>query len=323
MFLERWGAAVTADIIIDETWPRMLRALRQQEGKTVAAIAYVTKQLLELRRGDTLVCDASEGMVKAGQTDPKVLLAYLRKGVSVRSHPGLHAKAMARGQVAIVGSANSSNTSADGQLSELVALLRDRPAVSATRQRIETLARRSMTLDPVTLERLVRMFRPARQFRPRRRRARARTVVKTRAWCIGTYFIDEHPTIEEARERGTSKAQKSAQSLLGKRWHNTYRIDDDVSWSPGTVKAFELGDNIFDVLENKTLRPPGVLVHVEPSDGRHGSVLFICRERKHRSRGMKHVRTQTDQGTYRMLRRAAMRQLSPRQLDRVNQLFGS
>ena len=79
---------MTAEIIIDEPWPRILRTIRQQEGKTVAAIAYVTKHLLELHRGDTLVCDASDGMVKAGQIDPKVLLAYLRKGVSVWSHPG-------------------------------------------------------------------------------------------------------------------------------------------------------------------------------------------------------------------------------------------
>jgi hypothetical protein len=114
-----------------------------------------------------------------------------------------------------------------------------------------------MTLDPVTLERLARMFRPARQFRPGWRGARTRTSEKTRAWCIGTHFIDEHKTVEEARERGTSKAEKSAQSILGKRWHKTYRIDDDVSWAPGTVKSLELGDNIFDVLENKTLDPNG------------------------------------------------------------------
>jgi hypothetical protein len=53
-----------------------------------------------------------------------------------------------------------------------------------------------------------------------------------------------------------------------------------------------------------------VLVHIEPSDGRHSSVLFICRERKYHSRQMKHVRTQTDQRAYRMLRKAVMRQLS-------------
>jgi len=269
-----------------------------------------------------LVCDASESMVKAGQTDPKVLLAYLRKGANISSHSGLHAKAIVRGRVAIVGSANSSNTSAGGQLSELVAILRDRPAVSATRQRIETLARRSMTLDPITLERLARMFRPARNDLRPGRRARKRTPMKTRAWCIGTHFKDEHPTIEKARRRGTSKAEKSAESLLGKRWHNTHRIDDDVSWPPGSVKEFELGDNIFDVLENKILRPPGVLAHIEPSDGRHGSILFICRDRKLHSRQMKKVRRQVDRKTFGLLRRANMRQLTQWQLDAVNQIFG-
>ena len=46
---------MTSDIIIDEPWPSILRAMRQQDGKTVAAIAYITKQLLELRRGDARV----------------------------------------------------------------------------------------------------------------------------------------------------------------------------------------------------------------------------------------------------------------------------
>jgi hypothetical protein len=82
-----------------------------------------------------------------------------------------------------------------------------------------------------------------------------------------------------------------------------------------------LGDYIFDVLEKKTLRPPGVLVHVESSNSRHGSVLFICRERNLRSRSMKNVRRQVDQKTFRLLRKANMRQLGTEQLDRVNQIF--
>jgi hypothetical protein len=84
----------------------------------------------------------------------------------------------------------------------------------------------------------------------------------------------------------------------------------------------ELGDNIFDILEKKTLRPPGVLVHVEPSKRRHGSVLFICRETKLRSRRMKHVRTQVDRKTFSLLRKASMRQLSAEHLDKINQIFG-
>jgi hypothetical protein len=61
------------EVVIDEPWQHMLRAIRRQEGRTVAAIAYVTKRLLNLSRGDVLVCDASELSVKTGQTDPNVL----------------------------------------------------------------------------------------------------------------------------------------------------------------------------------------------------------------------------------------------------------
>jgi hypothetical protein len=269
------------------------------------------------------VCDASELSVKTGQTDPKVLLAYLRKGASVWSHPGLHAKAIVRGHVAVIGSANSSNASADGYLSELVAIVRSRPAVTGIRQRIELLARRSVALDPVTLGRLARLFN-RREFRPTRKPPGGRrTQVKTRAWCIGTHYINEHADLEQARQRGTSRAVRSAQSLLGRRWRRGYRIDDDVSWSSSTAQQFELGDYIFDVLEKKTLRPPGVLVHVESSKRRHGSVLFICRERKLHSRRMKHVRTQVDRKTFSLLRKANMRQLTIEQLDRVNQIFGA
>jgi hypothetical protein len=144
---------------------------------------------------------------------------------------------------------------------------------------------------------------------------------KARAWCIGTRHVDEHADLEKARQRGTSRAERSAQTLLGTRWRSRYRIDDDVSWGDSRADKLELGDQIFDVLEEKTLRPPGVLVHQEASNGRHGSVLFICRERKRHSRRMKYVRTQTDRRMYRMLRKANMRQLSSEQLDRINQLF--
>jgi hypothetical protein len=310
------------EVFIDEPWQHIIRALRRQEGRTVAAIAYVTKRLLDLRRGDILVCDASEHSVGLGQTDPKVLLGYLKKGVSIWSQPGLHAKAIARGQVAVVGSANSSNASADGNLMEFVAMVSRRSAAAAVRERIETIARRSISLDPVTLGRLAKKFRPSKEFRPvRRRYAGKKSETKSRAWCIGTDYIDEHPDIERARQRGTKLATKTAQSLLGKRWRQSYTIDDDLSWSSQQAGRFELGDNIFEVLENKTLKPPGILVHFEPSETRHRSVLFICRDKRLRARRLKNLQGRMGQAMVRLLRRADMRQLSAEELDRMNQIF--
>jgi hypothetical protein len=87
------------------------------------------------------------------------------------------------------------------------------------------------------------------------------------------------------------------------------------------VKRLRLGDYIFDVLERKTLRPPGTLVHVEPAVEGKGAVLFICRERKLRSRNLKSIRKRAEPEIFKMIRKAGMRQLNLAQLDRVNEVF--
>lgn len=313
---------MTTHIVIDRPWPTIIKALRKQDGRAIAAVAYVTKRLLPLRRGDVLVCDASRYSVTSGATDPRVLLAYLRAGVRLWHHPNLHAKAVVRGRVAVVGSANSSNASSSGQLSELVAIFNDRPAVAATRDRVEALVRRAISLDPVTLKRLVPLYRPAKGLGGRRNAPASRNArPKARAWCIGTHYVDEHPSLEVARQRGTAKAEKSAKGILGLRWTRTYKIDDDVSWTAATAKQFMLGDYMFDVLERSTLRPPGTLVHIEPTTRHSDAVLFICRERRLRSRTLKNVRKQVDRKTFSMLKKANMRQLTSAQLDNVNQIF--
>jgi hypothetical protein len=316
--------AMVAEIVIDKPWQRIVGVLRRQEGRTIAAIAYMTKRLLDLRSGDALVCDASVNSVKAGRTDPRVLLEYVQKGVRVWDYPGLHAKAIVRGRVAIVGSANSSNVSADGRLTELIAIFKDPAAVIETREGIEAFARRSTALDPVTLERRAPLFNPGREFLAKRKTlGPRRSAVKTRAWCIATHYINEHSEIEKARQRGTKRAKRSAQDLLGRRWRQSHRIDDYLSWPPSTVREFELEDCIFEVLEQKTLKPPGVLVHVESTGQRHGSVLFICRERKLHSRQMKNLRKRLDRKTYALLRKAYMRRLTVEQRGMLYQIFGS
>jgi len=316
------AAPMTTDIVIDRTWPTITKALRNQEGRTIAAIAFMTKPLLSLRNGDILVCDSSRYRVASGDTDPKVLLAYLRKGVRIWHHPNLHAKAIVRGRTAIVGSANSSNASSSGQLSELVAIFNDRSAVAATRDRIEALVRRGVPRDPVTLEDLVPFYRPAKRLGGPQKSPKSRTQrLKARAWCIGTHNDDEHPSLEVARRRGTPKAAKSAKGLLGARWSRTYKVDDDVSWNASSAKQFLRGDLMFDVLEKRFLRPPGTIVHVEPATHHSDAVLFICRERRQRSRGLKNVRKQVDQKIFMILKRANMRQLTAVQLDNINQIF--
>ena len=89
---------------------------RKRRGPIVAAISYVgvnAPEVLPLRDGDFLICDASERAIKQGVTSAKVLASYLRIGVKVFSHEGLHSKVVASESFAWVGSANASGNSRD------------------------------------------------------------------------------------------------------------------------------------------------------------------------------------------------------------------
>ena len=89
---------------------------RKRRGPVVAAISYVgakASEVLPLRKGDFLICDASQRAIKQGVTSAKTLAAYLRKGVQIFSHEGLHSKVVATENFAWVGSANASGNSRD------------------------------------------------------------------------------------------------------------------------------------------------------------------------------------------------------------------
>ena len=89
---------------------------RKRREPIVAAISYVgvkASEVLPLREGDFLICDASVRAIKQGVTSAKALAAYLRIGVRVFSHEGLHSKVIATENFAWVGSANASGNSRD------------------------------------------------------------------------------------------------------------------------------------------------------------------------------------------------------------------
>lgn len=83
----------------------------------IAVVAYIgvdAPEIMQLRKGDFLVCDASELSIKQGLTRAKALLAYDKSEVRVFSVKGLHAKVIASKSFAWVGSANASTNSREG-----------------------------------------------------------------------------------------------------------------------------------------------------------------------------------------------------------------
>ena len=96
-------------------WTEIKRDLKRRgRGQIVAAVAYVGvdgPEVMPLRQGDLLICDASPRAVKSRSTSAAALRRYHKIGVAIFSVSALHAKAIAGSDFAWVGSTNASKNS--------------------------------------------------------------------------------------------------------------------------------------------------------------------------------------------------------------------
>src|ERR1035437_1145037 len=95
-----------------DIWKEVNKLFVKRQKKT-ACIAYVTSDTLQLTKGDTLICDASDYEIKFGATSAKVLDTYFKKRVTILSNQNLHSKLLLTNSFLVIGSANLSNRSAD------------------------------------------------------------------------------------------------------------------------------------------------------------------------------------------------------------------
>src|SRR5260221_14300136 len=94
-------------LLSDDLW-RKLSAQSAGHQRIRAAIAYVTAQHLDFRKGDLLICDASDDAIKGGLTSASLLRSFVGKGAEVYSYDGLHSKVAVIDEQALIGSANLS-----------------------------------------------------------------------------------------------------------------------------------------------------------------------------------------------------------------------
>ena len=183
---------------------RSRRAARRQY-----AIAYVTDtRPLNLRRGDTLIVDASREAIQSGQTSAKLLLAAKRKKCNVLSLPSLHAKVSILGDVVVVGSANASPNS-QKRLTE-AALLTDDPAtVSSAKAFVYALSQYAERLEIPDIIELCRLRVTKPSFVPKTKRP-ALTPQGRRTWVVGTHELKDgaYPLEQAAAEKGEAEAKR-------------------------------------------------------------------------------------------------------------------
>ena len=240
-------------LVSDGLWSEVARLAARATGRR-AAVAYVTHEHVEFGEGDTLICDASDAAVAAGQTDATLLARWVGRGVRVLSHPGLHAKVLLLGggaadALAVIGSANLSASSAVHLVE--AAIISDAPsAVATTAAFLDHLGRRSERVDQAFLRRIsaIEVRRPARAGGVRRHHIGTFEQSPPRAWLIG---VDEQDDDAHPEERATAeRGQKLAEQLNGGCRGEVYRYRWTKSGRFG--KGARPGDTVIEIF-----RPDG------------------------------------------------------------------
>lgn len=125
-------------VLSSDLW-KSVTAVSNKAKHRQAAIAYVTEDYLNLRSGDVLIVDASEATIRSGGTDARLLQDLHRRGVALYHCADLHAKVMLLDDIAVVGSANMSQSS--GSLVEAAIITDQSSIVSGVASFIEQLKR--------------------------------------------------------------------------------------------------------------------------------------------------------------------------------------
>lgn len=136
---------------------RMRRAKKSQQ--LFAAVAYVgagATQVMPLRRGDVLVCNASDAAIKQGSTSAEVLKKFFDRGVKIFNEPRLHGKVVVFPSRAFVGSANASSRSRD-VLYEAVIETTEPGIVASSQRFVESHAKQISRLHRDDVARLVKI----------------------------------------------------------------------------------------------------------------------------------------------------------------------
>jgi hypothetical protein len=145
----------TQQLLSRDTWPT-LTLMTTEAGEISAAIAYVTANLLKLKRDDILVCDASDESIKGGRTDAKLLARLVKAKVKVLSIKGVHVKMGVFDKYAFIGSANMSARAGERSL-EATLLTTDTQVRSMVSAHIAQLVRMAVLVDTAFIERIVNL----------------------------------------------------------------------------------------------------------------------------------------------------------------------
>ena len=213
-------------LLTNNIWQQLKSDL--SNGKKLAALAYVsTDRLCSFKKGDALVCDASESAIKSGQTSAAALAKFSKAGAEIYSCENLHAKVLVIGRKVLIGSCNLSASSAN-TLRELAVLTSNTSIRSQTLAFIYKLIRESTPIDDKFLKRISKLPIPKRRWSAKNTRKPIK--LGSRTWVIRTEeliterYKNEEFFVEQAESEIERKLHKSKAKINNVRWTGKKRF---------------------------------------------------------------------------------------------------
>jgi hypothetical protein len=188
-------------VLSPDLWKTVKIQARKAQQRKVA-IAYVTSDLIGFRKGDVIVLDASTQAIASGQTDAHLLRKLQQDQVRIYNCTDLHAKVMLLGDVAVIGSGNLSNSSANN-LVEVAVMTDNVSTVSAVASFIHQLVNKSKELLPAEIDQLcnIKVISGQKRGRSGSRPGRKTAIspLGHRTWLIGVRPDEREPTLEKQK----------------------------------------------------------------------------------------------------------------------------
>lgn len=257
-------------LILDKVWNKLSKAVKKSSSPSMVAVAYWgngASKLLPLKRGSTLVVDASLKAVSSGQTCPEDLKKMQKRGVKLYSCANLHAKVYVISKRAYIGSANVSKHSSE-VLSEAMLSTADDKIVKEAREFIKKQC--VQELGPELLDQLVHEYNP-----PIGGGGGSKSKHTRIEYLERTKYTEEEKFVYE---RGKEKARKRWKKRKG--WIiDDYHLDN-------RLKDLSIGTKVYQIVEEDDgkilMSPPGNVIHLEHSNGNDVFVYLEIPTNKHR-----------------------------------------
>jgi hypothetical protein len=256
----------SSELLSDQLWPRV-REIDRGDQPVTAAFAYFSHDHLNLRIGDVLIVDASDGNVRSRSIDAGLLNSLHKQGVLIYNMPGLHAKVIRIGAYAVVGSANSSNNS-EKRLTEAAVVSSDplfKTQVTLFLEQLQAAAQQLMLED---IRRLMRI-----KLDPKKPTAPTSPMKLTNnppaRWWLGIGPLSDR--INQSESKDVASGMQEASYLTS----NSATYFDSIRWvsSAQITKRFRVGDIVFRAYstpwgENKNTRVmcPAIILYIQRKD---------------------------------------------------------